>query len=448
MASAAAAVSSASIVSLRRTTTAAAAAAAAAASGRGGNKKLLTATTAAATVAVVDVDKVSARVFCGTKGGGGHGSGGGGGNPLTIFSDGGGGGDDRGDRSLLWRRLARTCEWESAMVVRRSSGSKPVDVVAFYLPTGEPVRFCAHAAMGAAVAISSSSSQGGEEKQQEEEKAKDVEEGSMKVCFKTVDGDRLTATVLREEDGGGAAAVVSLDVSTPVRIDPVEHPPTLFRVLRDALGIKSGDLTSRTDPFLPTFVNASVMGRPKTLVCVESTEILHNANPPFAVAAAGGGGGGSSAAADAFRIACDALGSTGIYLYAPLDDEHDDDGILLPPTFECRQFPRASGYPEDPATGVAAAALAVALHHRPRRRGQRQQCSEYRFHQGTAMGKPSRIVVRDVSIVPSEGGHDGSNKNEGDGAADTAATATFRLTGAVEVDRRETIEVLDDHSLE
>ena len=29
--------------------------------------------------------------------------------------------------------------------------------------------------------------------------------------------------------------------------------------------------------------------------------------------------------------------------------------------YECRQFPRASGYPEDPATGIAAAALAVVM---------------------------------------------------------------------------------------
>jgi hypothetical protein len=90
-----------------------------------------------------------------------------------------------------------------------------------------------------------------------------------------------------------------------------------------------------------------------------------------------------------------------------------------------RQFPRSSGYAEDPATGVAAAALAVSLQFCERQQHawllrQRQQrsshstmthepellpaqppllTSRYKFHQGTAMGHPSVIVVDNVQVV-------------------------------------------------
>ena len=50
---------------------------------------------------------------------------------------------------------------------------------------------------------------------------------------------------------------------------------------------------------------------------------------------------------------CTRLGSTGLYPYAVLDRDAQ--------LFEARQFPRSSGYPEDAATGIAAAALAFGL---------------------------------------------------------------------------------------
>jgi PhzF family phenazine biosynthesis protein len=51
---------------------------------------------------------------------------------------------------------------------------------------------------------------------------------------------------------------------------------------------------------------------------------------------------------------CRRLGSTGAYLFAP----HPDGD---PRHMVARQFPVDAGYPEDPATGVAAAALAAYL---------------------------------------------------------------------------------------
>ena len=50
---------------------------------------------------------------------------------------------------------------------------------------------------------------------------------------------------------------------------------------------------------------------------------------------------------------CESIGSTGLYPYAV---ESQDQR-----RFEARQFPKSSGYPEDAATGIAAAALAFGL---------------------------------------------------------------------------------------
>jgi PhzF family phenazine biosynthesis protein len=49
------------------------------------------------------------------------------------------------------------------------------------------------------------------------------------------------------------------------------------------------------------------------------------------------------------------INSTGLYPWAVIDKEAR--------LFEARQFPRSSGYPEDAATGIAAAALAFGLLH-------------------------------------------------------------------------------------
>jgi PhzF family phenazine biosynthesis protein len=50
---------------------------------------------------------------------------------------------------------------------------------------------------------------------------------------------------------------------------------------------------------------------------------------------------------------CESIGSTGLYPYAVHNESER--------RFEARQFPKSSGYPEDAATGIAAAALAFGL---------------------------------------------------------------------------------------
>ncbi len=80
---------------------------------------------------------------------------------------------------------------------------------------------------------------------------------------------------------------------------------------------------------------------------------------------------------------CESIGSTGLYPYAAID--------LQEQLFTARQFPKSSGYPEDAATGIAAAALAFGL----LRSGMVKTPNRpILVNQGRAMKRPSLISVR------------------------------------------------------
>jgi PhzF family phenazine biosynthesis protein len=291
------------------------------------------------------VEKLSARVFCHLNSGG---------NPVTIFSS----------QAILppaiQVKLAQGSPWESVMVARQS--------MAFYMPTGEKVSFCAHAAMGGTLALVSPSSLQAPEQQQ--------------VSFRVSSKEDYKATVLQEQSGTS----ILLDMTAPWTVEPVPDPSRLEELLRNCnLTPQQVDSSSS----LPTLVNASI-ARPKTLVYLNSLDALHQAIVPPDI-----------------KEACDDLDSTGLYLYAKQEDND---------AWECRQFPRASGYPEDPATGIAAAALAVALHS-----SGRDSTTNYTIYQGTAMGKPSCIKVNNLRLDDKK--------------------ATFQLAGLVQLDEQETLQV-------
>ena len=125
----------------------------------------------------------------------------------------------------------------------------------------------------------------------------------------------------------------------------------------DALGVTGADLVGPV-------VNATT-SRTKTLVPLTNAEVLDALRPdPGAV-----------------DRACSAVGSTGLYPYVVTGER----------TVEARQFPRGAGYPEDPATGVAAAALAFGLLDRGVVAADGDPIT---VRQGRAMGRPSRIEVR------------------------------------------------------
>ncbi|MBO1114034.1 PhzF family phenazine biosynthesis protein [Bordetella petrii] len=126
----------------------------------------------------------------------------------------------------------------------------------------------------------------------------------------------------------------------------------------------------RIDPATPGLqaVNACT-SRVKTLVRLPGAAALDSLAPDFS----------------AVPALCDALESTGLYPYA-LAEGH-----------ACaRQFPKSSGYPEDAATGIAAAALWGYL-HQTGRIDPRQPCT---IRQGIAMGSPSAIELRARDDAP------------------------------------------------
>jgi PhzF family phenazine biosynthesis protein len=85
----------------------------------------------------------------------------------------------------------------------------------------------------------------------------------------------------------------------------------------------------------------------------------------------------------AVEALCNRIGSTGLYPYAINDSRTQ--------SFDARQFPRSSGYPEDAATGIAAAALSFGL----LANGLVDRSdAPIRIFQGRAMGSLSEIGVR------------------------------------------------------
>jgi PhzF family phenazine biosynthesis protein len=89
------------------------------------------------------------------------------------------------------------------------------------------------------------------------------------------------------------------------------------------------------------------------------------------------------------QAVCEAMDSTGLYPFALLSA--DPAGVVL----AARQFPKRSGYPEDAATGVAAAALWGYLQAEGTiPAGDKERPVVCTVRQGEAMGRPSAIEVK------------------------------------------------------
>lgn len=142
------------------------------------------------------------------------------------------------------------------------------------------------------------------------------------------------------------------------RIAPIRDPAVLAETL-DALDLDPADL-------LPLGVVNATTSRTKTLIPLRSTARLDRIAPRF----------------DRIERVCDRLSSTGLYPFAVQEEAAQ--------VLQARQFPRASGYPEDAATGIAAAALLYGARHYgllP------QGAKGITVRQGIAMGRPSEITV-------------------------------------------------------
>lgn len=159
----------------------------------------------------------------------------------------------------------------------------------------------------------------------------------------------------------------------------ISQPAAQIQPLDAAQSRATADvLRLAADPARPAAINACT-SRIKTLLRLPSPEALHGLQPDFT---------------QMFAL-CDAIGSTGLYPYAIAaqgDAANPEDRALR---VHARQFPKASGYPEDAATGIAAAALWAYLRAHAELRHADDPQAACVVLQGEAMGSPSAIRVRE-----------------------------------------------------
>ncbi len=180
---------------------------------------------------------------------------------------------------------------------------------------------------------------------------------------------RLPGRRARVETGSGLVRGFVQDAGTPGEYVEITQPAGRLEKLSglearqailEVLGITESELA-------PHPIYNAATSRTKTLVPLKNPAILDAVAPDFS----------------RMEAVCTSLQSTGLYPFAvhSLPDR----------IFDARQFPRASGLPEDAATGIAATALAFALLAYGL-----IPCDVKRItvRQGRAMGHPSEIYVR------------------------------------------------------
>lgn len=177
------------------------------------------------------------------------------------------------------------------------------------------------------------------------------------------------ATICVETLSGLVDAVWDAGVSRVWISQPAVQRETLTeeqrRGVAEILGLPPG--------LVPVMTNAST-SRIKTLIEMPDVVSLNAISPDFT----------------AMEALCASIGSTGLYPFAMAGNDAEGQPIVA-----ARQFPKSSGYPEDAATGIAAAALwghlaatgAVSV-------GSSNSPVMCTIRQGEAMGRPSAIEVR------------------------------------------------------
>lgn len=153
----------------------------------------------------------------------------------------------------------------------------------------------------------------------------------------------------------------AVEISQPAgRIEPLPDAQRSRDDILDVLGITAAQLA-------PWPIQNACTSRVKTLIPLASPADLDALQPRF----------------DRIESLCARIGSTGLYPYATFDADRQ--------IFDARQFPRASGYPEDAATGIAASALSFGLLANGLVEASGRTIT---IRQGRAMKRPSQISVR------------------------------------------------------
>jgi phenazine biosynthesis protein PhzF family len=204
----------------------------------------------------------------------------------------------------------------------------------FWVPNQE-MNMCGHATVGAVWLL---------------HKLELLAQKSLRIATKS---GIVEAAVSREN------GTITVEISQPC--GTVEVVPNSFHAaICDVLGITGKDLLD-----LP-FQNAGT-SRVKTLVPLKSVALLDGLQPDFS----------------RMKSLCEDLDCTGLYPYA-IEDEKAA-------IFHARQFPKSSGFPEDPATGIAATALLFGLRAIGLVDANEGSITVY---QGRAMGCASKISAR------------------------------------------------------
>ncbi len=256
---------------------------------------------------------------------------------VRVFADGPGGGnpapivvDAAGMSDVAMQGVAAAHGHESGFVLPVPPGSACDYAFRFFVPNHE-MEMCGHATIAAVWLLDRL--------------------GRLpcdRVAIHTQSGS-VDARVLR----GSGTVEISQPAGYVETVSPVDRDDVL-----SVLGITDADLAAYP-------VQNAATSRVKTLVPIKQGATLDALRPDLA----------------RMEAVCERIGSTGLYPYAPSG----------PDRFDARQFPRSSGYPEDAATGIAAAALAFGL----LRLGLATADGPgIQVRQGRAMGRPSLIAVR------------------------------------------------------
>ncbi len=148
---------------------------------------------------------------------------------------------------------------------------------------------------------------------------------------------KLKSERVRVETLNGVFAVTCTQSGNHLLVTLEQNRPTFgpsipLSMVTRALRIRMEDIVSKTP------VESVSVSRPKLLVPLSDSSVLDRLQPDF----------------DALWTLCDAFRVTGVYAFTRKTDKTSVD-------VEARQFPLRAGFPEDAATGVAAAALAAYL---------------------------------------------------------------------------------------
>jgi PhzF family phenazine biosynthesis protein len=252
-----------------------------------------------------------------------------GGNPLPVVVD------AQGMSPAEMQAVSASHGHESGFVFPASEASGCDFEFVFWVPEHE-MEMCGHATVGAVWLL---------------EKLKKLKHPDIRIMTKS---GIVEAHVSKNAQG------TWVEVSQPAGVVDTVVDPEDIEALVSVLGISKQELAD-----LP--IHNSKTSRVKTLIPLKSASQLNSLKPNFHLV----------------KEFCERIGSTGLYPYALSDAENQ--------VFDARQFPKSSGYNEDAATGIAAAALSYGL----LKNGLVNDTEKpLKVRQGWAMGCPSEIFVR------------------------------------------------------